>query len=165
MHRNPSVNAESVMLTMARSKESRLRSKIQAFFASAKEAFENGINVWGKYADLWPFSKTIGRFCAKNRLLAILRKKYVIMWRGLKIPPPLFSKAQAAHPLPAPFSFPTPFRKARYQRIAGFAERCSFSCERTTVFTIRGNIFKNFSVFHKKETAFLDRIRGPPSEI
>lgn len=109
-------------------------------------------------------SEKIGECMKYSVLRTVPWRKRGPTGRGTKAPP-LFFKAQAAHPLPAPFNFPTPFCKACYQRIAGFAEWCFFFCGRTTEYFIRRIIFNIFSVFHKKGTAFLDRIRGPPSEI
>ena len=53
----------------------------------------------------------------------------------------------------------------RYQKIADFAERCCFFCRKTAWFAADREISEKFSVFHKIAAAFLDRIRGPPSEI
>ncbi|MDY6041381.1 MAG: hypothetical protein SPI81_05655 [Candidatus Faecousia sp.] len=79
--------------------------------------------------------------------------------------PPSSYRAQAAKPLLAPLIISTSFRKIRYQKIADFAERCCFFCRKTAWFAADREISEKFSVFHKIAAAFLDRIRGPPSEI
>lgn len=81
-----------------------------------------------------------------------------------KIPPPL-NKAQAAHPLSSPFDFPTPFCKACYLKLAGFAEWCFFFCGKTAENCTKRSNYNIFSIFHKEDTAFSGTIRGPPSEI
>ena len=74
-------------------------------------------------------------------------------------------RAQAANPLLAPLTFSTPLCKVRYQKMAAFAERCCFSCRKTASFNTRKANSKKSSVFVKKTSAFLEKIRGPPSEI
>ena len=75
------------------------------------------------------------------------------------------NQAQAAKSLLAPLNFSTPFCKVRYQKQADFAERCCYFCRKTAQFCINREIPAQFSVFHKKATAFSVKIRGPPSEI
>jgi len=75
------------------------------------------------------------------------------------------NRAQAAKPLFAPLTFSTPLCKVRYQKMAAFAERCCFSCRKTASFNTRKANSKKSSVFVKKTSAFLEKIRGPPPEI
>lgn len=61
--------------------------------------------------------------------------------------------------------FPTPFCENRYQIMAALAERCCFFWRKTTLFKgLRAENGK-ICILHKIATAFLARIRGPPSEI
>jgi hypothetical protein len=79
--------------------------------------------------------------------------------------PKFFKKAQAANPLLAPLTFSTPLCKVRHQKMAAFAERCCFFCRKTASFSTRKEKSINSLVFLKKTSAFLEKIRGPPSEI
>lgn len=79
--------------------------------------------------------------------------------------PPFPKRAQAVNPLLAPLKYSTPLCKVCYRKIAGFVERCLFLRRESAKNFIIGGIYKIFSVFHKKITAILGTIRGPPSEI
>lgn len=150
---------------MARSKKKlQTRSSTRDCSAHTKDTYGDSVKAWGKNGNSWLPWKTNGGYIGKSKRIAIPRKKHLIMWQCLKFPPPVF-KAQAAHPLPAPFSFPTPFRKARYLKIAGFAERCFFFCRKSSRFGTDSNRLAKFILFFKKAAVFLERIRGPPSEV
>ncbi|MGN0997966.1 MAG: RNA polymerase sigma factor [Faecousia sp.] len=75
------------------------------------------------------------------------------------------NRAQAANPLLAPLTFSTPLCKVRYQKMAAFAERCCFFCRKAASFNTRKENSKYSSAFIQKASAFLEKIRGPPSEI
>ena len=93
-----------------------------------------------------------------------LLQKKLTSWEHQTLQPPR-NRAQAANPLLAPFTFSTPLCKVRYQKVAAFAERCCFFCRKTASFNTRkANPNKSF-VFDQKTSAFLERIRAPPSEI
>lgn len=94
----------------------------------------------------------------------ILRLKYMLLGECRKVLP-LLDRAQAVVILPAPLNFPTPFPMFRYQKIGGYREWCCFFCERFSRFCVRIGNTKKFSVLYKPFTAFLYRIRAPPSEI
>lgn len=145
---------------MAQKKKLQARSSSQDSPAHIRNAQGNNFKVWGKDKDAWANEEYFG----ENDLIVIPQKKNTVIWQCLKIPPPGF-RAQAAHPLPAPFNFPTPFRKARYLKIAGFAERCFFFCRKFSRFVMDSMLFANYLLFFKKAAEFLERIRGPPSEI
>jgi hypothetical protein len=75
------------------------------------------------------------------------------------------ARAQLMKASTAPFNFSTPLCKVRYQKEAGFVERCCFFCGFSASFyENRGNI-RFFSVLHVDFTAFAYKIRAPPSEI
>lgn len=93
-----------------------------------------------------------------------LRLKHRIPEGYHKSTPPL-NRAQAVKSLLAPLKFSTPLCKVRYQKMAAFAERCCFFCRKAASFNTRKANSKNSSVFVQKTSAFLEKIRGPPSEI
>ena len=65
----------------------------------------------------------------------------------------------------APLIFPTPFCENRYQNIAALAERCCYFCGISSPFHHNRVKYRIFSVLHKAFTAFVYRIRAPPSEV
>ena len=65
----------------------------------------------------------------------------------------------------APPSFSTSLYKVCYRRIADFILWCHFFVAFWPYFSSRQLNNNNFCVLHKKTTAFLYTIRGPPSEI
>lgn len=148
---NPSFNAERVVHTMTESEEK-------------QQAKASSRNYPAYTTDVQIFPMAIGEYNVGNGHIAIPWKKNGTPWQCLKMPPPGF-RAQAADVLPAPFGFPTPFRKARYQIKAGFAERCFFFCGISSRFGRDSTLLVKIVLFFKKSAAFLDRIRGPPSEI
>lgn len=139
-------------------------NKKQQAWSSSRDSpayiHRNNVKVWGKEENAWTNKEYVG----ENDLIVIPQKKNTVIWQCLKIPPPDF-RAQAANPLPAPFSFPTPFRKVRYQIKAGFAERCFFFCRKYARFGMDSRLLAKILLFFKKPPAFLEKIRGPPSEI
>lgn len=110
--------------------------------------------------DVQIFPMAIGEYNGGNSHIAIPWKKNGTPWQCLKIPPPGF-RAQAADVLPAPFGFPTPFRKARYQIKAGFAERCFFFCgissrfgrDMLTVLNQQGAVDPDIFIFQSNQLA------------
>lgn len=74
-------------------------------------------------------------------------------------------KVQTGIQLFALFFFSTPLCKVRYQKIAGFIQRCLFLRHSSAHSGSRSTRSKKIWVFHKLTTAFLYTIRGPPSEI